>query len=281
MKSRQKVLRRTQIKSSEGEFLYELENSYELSPKLSLLILSSAKSCLLREGILREGQIEVRVLALEERAGKVLESLAKKAVVLTIDNGIEDIEVLKEYGRLSLRRIRLQRICQEAIEQQGVLTQEDAAKYLGCTVRTVQRDIASIKRSGIVVVTRGYLHNIGRGQTHKVKIVGMLLEGHTYSEIRLRTKHSIGSIKRYIESFVKVVMAKTKGIHQEGQISAVTGLSPTLVRQYLELYQSAKKDKLQRENLMLLIERNSNPEAIKKTIKHYSKPQAAMMGGLS
>jgi hypothetical protein len=45
-KSLLKSVRKGQIKSSEGEFLYELENSYELSPKLNEKILLTAKQCL-------------------------------------------------------------------------------------------------------------------------------------------------------------------------------------------------------------------------------------------
>ena len=85
---------------------------------LSSLILLSAKECLLREYHLREGQIEVTVVGIEERAGKVIEKMEKKRVRLTIDNGIEDLEVLKEYGRIVLREIKIQRITEEAIEQQ-------------------------------------------------------------------------------------------------------------------------------------------------------------------
>ena len=59
MRIKKRQIERQQIKSSEGEFLYELENSYELSPKLSSLILLSAKECLLREYHLREGQIDL------------------------------------------------------------------------------------------------------------------------------------------------------------------------------------------------------------------------------
>ena len=110
-------LERRQTKSSEGEFIWELENSYELSPKLSELILNTAKECLLREHQLKEGQIEVTVIEIEERSGKVIEKLQKKKVRLTIDNGIEDIEVLKEYGRINLRQIKIERITEEAIEQ--------------------------------------------------------------------------------------------------------------------------------------------------------------------
>lgn len=280
MKIRRRLIDRQQIKSSEGEFIWELENSYELSPKLSSMILITAKECLTRKERLKEGQIEVTVIGIEERAGKIIEKMEKKRVRLTIDNGIEDLEVLREYGRVELRRIKLQRISQEATEQEGVVSQEDLSKYLGCTVRTIQRDIKEIKKEGVEVITRGYLHNIGRGQTHKVKIIGMFLDGMTYSEVKQKSRHSIGAIKRYIESFTKVVMAQRKGIYGSKDISAVTGLSEGLVKQYINLFRESKRDKTRRENLKLLVERNSYREHIKKTIKKQSEPLAAMMGGL-
>ncbi len=280
MKLRRRLLDRRQIKSSEGELLWELENSYSLSPKLSSSIMMTAKECLLQEYNLREGQIEVTVIEIEERSGKVIEKMEKKKVRLTIDNGIEDIEILKEYGRIILRQIKIERITDEAIEQGGLLSQEDLSKYLGCTVRTIQRDIKAIKKKGIEVVTRGYLHNIGRGQTHKVKIIWMYLDGKTYSEIKLTTRHSTGAIKRYLESFTKVVMAQSKGIYERKEISAVTGISQGLVKKYLDLIRESKKDKTRKENLKDLISRNSYRSGIKKTVKLYSEPLGAMMGGL-
>lgn len=280
MRISKKFLDRRQIKSSEGELLWELENSYSLSPKLSSSIMMTAKECLLKEYSLREGQIEVTVIGLEERSGKVIEKMEKKKVRLTIDNGIEDIETLKEFGRTELRQIKIQRITDEAIEQGGVLSQEDLSKYLSCTVRTIQRDVKAIKKEGIEVVTRGYLHNIGRGQTHKVKIIGMYLDGKTYSEIKLTARHSGGAIKRYIESFTKVVMAQSKGIYERKEISSVTGISEGLVKQYLELIRQSKKDKTRSENLKDMISRNSYRVGIKKTAKLYSEPLGAMMRGL-
>ncbi len=279
MKLRRSILNRRQIKSSEGEFIWELENSYELSPRLSSLILITAKDCLVKDYLLKEGQIEVTVIEIEQRAGKAIEKMEKKKVRLTIDNGIEDIEVLKEFGRIALRQIKIQRITEEAIAQGGVLSQEDLGKYLSCTVRTIQRDIKQIKNKGVEVVTRGYLHNIGRGQTHKVKIIGMYLEGKTYSEIKLKTRHSTGAIKRYLESFTKVLMSQSRGIYKAKDISVVTGISETLVNQYTELIKESKKDKTRKENLSLLIERNRYREGAKKTVKSYSEPLAAMIGG--
>ncbi len=78
MKISRSVLNRQQLKSSEGEFIWKLENSYELSPKLSELILNTAKECLLRDHSRKEGQIEVKVIEIEERSGKALEKMEKK-----------------------------------------------------------------------------------------------------------------------------------------------------------------------------------------------------------
>ncbi len=280
MQIKRREFKRRQLKSSEGEFIWELEHSYELSPKLSSMILSSAKECLLRDYSLKEGQIEVTAIEIEERSGKSIEKMEKKKVRLTIDNGIEDIEIQKAYGRIELRRKKIIRITEEAIEQRAVLSQEDISKILQVSIRTIKRDISAIKKEGIEIITRGGLHNIGRGQTHKEKIIVMYLDGMTYSEIRLKTKHSLGSIKRYLESFTKVLMAKRRGIYRFKEISILIGISEVLVKNYNKLIKESKQDKTRKENLELLIERSSYREGIKKTVKKYSNPQAAMTGGL-
>jgi hypothetical protein len=280
MKNNAQELERRLQKSSEGEFLYELEHSFELSPKLSEQILLTAKECLLRDTALQEGQIEVRVIGIEERSGKVLEKLEKCKVILTIDAGQADIDALRLFGRIGLRRIKIQRITEEAIEQQGVLSQEDIGKYLSCTKRTVQRDIREIKKSGIEVITRGVLHNIGRGQTHKVKIIGMYLDGKTYSEIKLSARHSVGSIKRYIESFTKVLMCHKSKIYGRKAISVVTGLSEGLVKQYQDLIRESRKDLVRRSNLSYLESRNSYKGFLKKREFGFcSNPPEVMTGG--
>lgn len=238
-----RLVQRAQHKTSEGELIYELENLYELSPKMSESILESAKKCLIREHILKEGQIEVRVISIEERSGRMIEKLEKRRVRLTLDKGLEDLEIRKSFGRINLRRTRIQRISEEAIEQSGILSQEDLGRILSCTVRTIQRDILEIKNKGIQIITRGVLHNIGRGQTHKVKIIGLYLEGKTFSEIKLKTHHSYGAIKRYLQDFQKVLMSIHHGIKEAASISTVAGLSPVLVNQYIELIKQSRKDK--------------------------------------
>lgn len=278
------IINRQQHKTSEGEFLYELKTYYELSPKMSESILESAKKCLVRDNVLKEGEIETSVISIEERSGKLIENMRKIRVRLTVDTGLEDIETLKTSGRVWLRRIRIQRISNEAIEQQGVLSQEDLSKYLSCSVRTIKRDISYIKRMGIEVITRGALHNIGRGQTHKVKILGLYLEGKTYSEIKIITHHSVGAIKRYIQDFQKVIMSIHHGIKGLDQISNVTGLSKTLVDQYVTLINQSKKYPIRKAIMKEMITqwKRAGTRIKKKgvTSKDYIKNLAPMTGGM-
>ncbi len=108
----------------------------------------------------------------------------------------------------------------------------------------------------------------------------MYLDGKTYSEIMLLTRHSVGAIKRYMESFVKVLMSRSNGIYRIKDISSVTGLSENLVNQYVELIKQSKKEKTRQQNMKGLIERASYRRGIKKTVKSYTFAQAAMMRGV-
>ena len=204
----------------------------------------------------------------------------KKRVTVTIDNGIEDNQLLKESGRITLRQIKIQRITDEAIEQDVIMSQEDISRVLRCDTRTIQRDIREIKQKGIDVISRGVLHNIGRGQTHKVKIIGMYLEGNTYSEIKLKTRHSIGAIKRYMESFVKVLAANKYGIKEIKTTSIVTGLSENLVRQYSELIRVSKKDKIRKETMDELVKSWIRSEELKKRMLESGNRAVNTAGGI-
>ena len=278
------LIKRNQHKTSEGEFDYELQNLYELSPKMRESIIETAKRCLLRDNILKEGQLELSVISIEERSGKFIENTEKRRVVLTLDNGKEDASLRQEFGRIGLRQARIERVCEEAIEQEGILSQEDLGRILSCTVRTIQRDISEIKSKGIEVITRGVLHNIGRGQTHKVKIISLYLEGRTFSEIKLKTRHSVGAIKRYIQDFQKVLMSKHHGIKDTKSISNVTGLSITLVNQYLDLIEQSTKDSQKKAMMKDMIRqwKRSGTRIKKKevTAKDYMRHLAPMIGGM-
>jgi len=248
--------------------LYELQNSYELSPRLSYQLLQTAKTCLLRTEYPQQGQIKAVAACLEEKSGKAMEHIKKRTVTLTIDNSQEDLQLLREFGRSALRQFVIQRITEEALEQEGILSQEDLSRYLHCSVRTIKRDLSAIKARGIKVITRGVFHNIGRGQTHKSRIIKFYLSGFTYTEIKRKTHHSISAIKRYLESFSKVLMSLHYKIIDNKEISNVTGLSEYLIKQYRQIIAEAKCSDIMSRNLSILLEQSQYRSGLKKTINH-------------
>jgi hypothetical protein len=76
---------------------------------------------------------------------------------------------------------------------------------------------------------------IGRGQSHKAKIVEMYLQRMTYSEIVRRARHAASSVQRYVETFGRVVVLWEKGVREAGEIGFLVGVSERLAREYLEL----------------------------------------------
>ncbi|MFH1279933.1 MAG: DUF1670 domain-containing protein [Candidatus Eisenbacteria bacterium] len=225
-------------KTVERQFLYELETDFELAPATSRSVLETAQQVLfplVGEGEVREGQMRVTVVSVAEPSGKPLSAMRKVGVVVTVDGGMEDLAVQERFGLGSLRRFRLLRMTEEAVDQGGVLTQEDLARLLQTDVRTIRRDVKELRGAGHWVPTRGTVKEIGGGQSHKAKIVELYLRRMTYSEIVRRTRHAPGSVKRYVETFGRVVVLWEKGIREAEEIAYVVGISERLAREYLVL----------------------------------------------
>jgi DNA-binding Lrp family transcriptional regulator len=167
--------------------------------------------------------------------GQPLGQTTTTEVTWTIDAGQEDRQVLQQHGPVELRRIRIERLLDEALAQGAAATQEDVAQALHVSVRTIKRDCKELEAQGICLPTRGRLKGIGRGQTHKAQIVSRWLRGETYDQIMLATRHSLSSVKRYIQSFVRVADLHRQGF-SEGEIALLIELSAYLVREYLTVY---------------------------------------------
>jgi len=118
-------------------------------------------------------------------------------------------------------------MAEEALDQGGVLTQEDLADILQVDVRTVRRTIRQLQERGIRVQTRGLYHDIGPSISHKAWIVSLHLEYKTYSEIARTTRHSTTSIKRYIMDFARVVLCIQRGLSL-AETAHIAGISERL-----------------------------------------------------
>jgi hypothetical protein len=215
------TMKRFQAKTPQQRFLHVLEEDFHYAPKVAEAILQEAQESLLSAGAaLQPGQVRMILAKMKAGHGRALCDTATTEVTWTVDAGLEDRQVLQKSGSRVLRQIRIQRLLSEAIDQGAVATQEDFAK---------------LQAQGIFLPSRGNLQGIGRGQTHKALIVGRWLQGETYDQIQLQTRHSISSVQRYVQTFVRVVHLHRQGF-SERESALLLALGPALVREYLAVY---------------------------------------------
>ena len=240
---------RLATKTPEAAFLHVLHHEFQFSPRVSRAVLAAAQEMLGgNPGAVRPGQLRMLVASLKAPFGPPLAETDKVEVTLTVDAGAEDAEVKGREGVEALRRGRIVRILDEALEQGGVLTQEDLARALSVERRTIARDVKRLKAEGHLVHTRGQVKGVGRGQTHKLRIIELWLDREGYDKIARWVHHSPQSIQRYVSTFVRMVI-----LHREGrpvqEIAFLTRATERLVRDYLALYAAAMEVPHRREKL--------------------------------
>ena len=228
-------------KTPEQLFINSLRKEYELSPAESQGILELAKSCLFGEVPHVLGKQKFLCASKKAKHGKVLKDQEMQEVELTLDNGIEDLDVQRSQGTKTLRQLKILRLTEEAYVQGGLLTQEDIGRLLQVSSRTIRDDVKELQKDGNLVRTRGNEQDIGRGISHKSRIVELYLKGYTYEEIMRKSRHSAHSIKRYVSSFGRLLLIKSHGIKNVSEISRLLYQSERLTKEYLQLYEKYKK----------------------------------------
>jgi len=227
---------RLTAKTVDRLFIQELVTGFEVAPRTADGILEVAKTVLLpNTSALRAGQIKLVTTAASAPHGRPMTDLDKCEVIVTLDAGPEDVAVWREHGATALRRVRILRLTDEAFEQDGLFTEEDLAWVLGAAVRTIRRDIRTLRDQGYAVRTRGYHLSIGRGQTHKVLIVEQYLRHQSFTDIAHRTKHSLDAIQRYVQTFGRIVYLMRRGTSIP-EMAFLVGVGDKTVQQYLDLY---------------------------------------------
>jgi hypothetical protein len=220
---------------------------------------------------LSSGEIAYEAVAALEPAGKNI-SLAKKVTVrLKLFDLNTDLDVLANYGLAGLRRHRLARITKQAYDQGALLSYEDLAMIITTSPSTVKRDIYHLRHQGMFIMTRGIKHDMGPGLSHKTIILDLYFKKYTFSEIERKTNHSERSVKRYLADFVQVAtLYQQKFSHN--QIRLISQKSDRMVREYIQLYQTYKKQNNQR--LIELL----TPEKPGEDSKKKSEPQSVQGG---
>lgn len=187
-------------------------------------------------GKLKLGQILFNVVSAEEPPGKSLSDCNIKTVTLTLDDSKKDIDIRAKKGVIGLRRHKIQRVCNEAFQQGGLLTVEDIAnRLINCGERTIARDIKYFKDNGIVLPLRSTIKDIGRTLSHRSLIVKEWLSGYEYSQIARKTNHSLGAVQNYVDKFKKVICLINDNYDTQ-TISFLVKLSTSLTEEYKNIY---------------------------------------------
>jgi hypothetical protein len=232
----QPLTARLQSKSVKQSIIASIARDFNLTPILAEAYFSQISDYFVQHAEVQLGAGQCHYLAVDENepAGKPIALCKKVSVKLSLHNPEEDLPVYKKAGLHGLRQHKIVRITNEAVDQGGVLSYEDIAFILTCSVVTIKRDMSSMRKRGIILPSRGWRHEMGRGQTHKTQILELYLSGHVFSEIERRTKHSETAIKRYIQDFARVVLLHKKGFTVD-QVRISTGFSHRLIGEYLKL----------------------------------------------
>lgn len=230
---------RLQHKTFESLLKKQLFNDYSLSKVESRMLARDLTqlmdSCEVTH--LKPGQAVYLAVSAKENNSKPVKECSQVKIVITLFNG-EDIN---QQSIPLLRRMRILRITKEAFSQGALLTQEDLSALLCVDVRTIKRDITSLKKEGQIVPTRGVVKDIGKATTHKAQAVKLFLEGRQFSEITRTLYHSPSAILRYLRVFVLVASLKLEGL-SNNQIISMNLASPALINEYLVLYRRYVKN---------------------------------------
>lgn len=165
--------------------------------------------------------------------GKTIAKTKLVPVKLTIV-AQEDIDAIRDGARSAgLRAIRVRRLCREAFEQGGLLSQRDVALVTGYSQNSVSDTAVDLRQRGEFLPLRGYIEDMGSFPTHKAAIVRLYLNGMLTPDIARVTYHSKQAVDRYIRGFERVRLLAPKFSREE--LPLLTGMSASLVDEYLAL----------------------------------------------
>lgn len=219
------------------------EYGFESMPKVAETliedILANIDEVYPKKGRLKPGQITYLAVPIDLKGGKFGKSLKDTDLIpvkLTVFC-LDDIEALKNPSLAFEDRlkVRIKRLLKEAYSQGTVLSQMDLEALLSAREAHIQKLLKEINETEELLPTRGTIHDLGRTITHKKQIINLRKGGYLSPEIARKTKHDIKSVDRYLKAYEKVKVLNEKTSFSDEQISILTGLSLSLVKEYTQI----------------------------------------------
>ncbi len=183
------------------------------------------------------GQLVWMAVPVDEypQRGKNIAQTRMKPVVLSFVTDQDISHIAHGFDSTTLRKKRLQRWVDEAFDQGALLTQLDLAALLGVCDTVVSKYVNELQQNGILLPTRGNIHDLSGAITHKREIITLYLQGFLTPDIAVKTKHSKEAVDRYIRDYHRVEVLWQYGITNLDQISQLSRLSKRVAQQYIDL----------------------------------------------
>jgi DNA-binding CsgD family transcriptional regulator len=164
-------------------------------------------------------------------------SNTKMAPVILDLSTSEDIDMRLEKNsaaeRITKKAVRL---CEQAYEQGGLLSNSDLAELLCYSDSYISLLLTTHeKKTGKLVPRRATLHDMGSGLTHKrIICYKRYAQGKSSDQIARETYHSIEAVDRYLGQYDRVRHCRLQGL-APAETAHALGCGERLVREYLDI----------------------------------------------
>jgi Protein of unknown function (DUF1670) len=174
--------------------------------------------------------------------GKSIKQTRLTTVVLDLVCSQDALERAKGKKLRIIKKEAIARMCRQAYEQEGCLTNAEMAILLKICPSTVGEYIKEWElENKEVLPRRGTIHDIGPTLTHKKIIIEKLfIEQKTVQQVSRETRHSLPAIQRYISTFKQILLCKQKGMSTEEAAFSV-GRTIRLVKEYEKIIEEYKE----------------------------------------
>ena len=193
---------------------------------------------------MQPGQILWPTVHFEEFSsyGKSIRETRLQPVILDLIGSNEALERSKGKKLRIIKKEAIARLCKQAFDQEGCLTNAELAILLKISPSTVSKYIKEWEQENREMLPRrGSIHDMGPTLTHKKIIIEKLfIEQKSVQQVSRETRHSLPAIQRYISTFKQVLICKRKGMSTE-EIAFSVGRTVRLVMEYERIIEEYKE----------------------------------------
>lgn len=174
--------------------------------------------------------------------GKSIKKTRLTTVILNLVQSRDAMDRAEGKKLIEIKKEAVARLCKEAFDQEGCLTNAELAILLKMGQNTVSKYIRTWEMENKEVLPRrGSIHDLGPTLTHKKIIIEKLfIEQKTVQQVSRETCHSLPAIQRYISAFKQILLCKQKGMTSEETAYSV-GKTVRLVVEYEKIIEEYKE----------------------------------------